>query len=153
MKPQISQNFSNAIHRLISPANTSTQSNGAPDRRAAEPSTIDTGKFRGLFSRKPLSKEERDALDKKKVDKEWPKIKKELAKSNKSQRLEMEKNKEKKEKCLIAIYNEFYDRKALMKKNPPKTYNMKTLDGVEPPLTNLANVPKEVIRLVFPDQN
>jgi hypothetical protein len=153
MKPQISQNFSNAIHKLLSPANTSTQPNESSSRRAAEPSAINTGKFCGLFSRKPLSKEERDALVQKTVEKNWPKIKKNWAKESESRRLEIEKKKEKREKGIIAIYDEFYDRKALMKKNPPKIYNMETLEGVEPPLTNIANVPKEVIRLVFPDKN
>ncbi|MCG1019944.1 MULTISPECIES: hypothetical protein [Burkholderiaceae] len=106
MKPQISQNFSNAIHRLLSPANTSTQPNNAPSRRAAEHSTVNTGVFCGLFSRKHLSKEERDAFYREKVEKEWPKTLENWEKSNISQYLKMQKPKEKEQKVLRAKHEQ-----------------------------------------------
>ncbi|MCG1054918.1 hypothetical protein KQH49_08120 [Mycetohabitans sp. B5] len=102
MKPQISQNFFNSTHRLISSANTSTQPNEASGRRAAKPNSINTGVFCGLFSRKHLSKEERDAFYQEKVEKEWPKTVENWEKSNISQYHKMQKPKEKEQKKLRA---------------------------------------------------
>ncbi|WP_338927278.1 hypothetical protein IHE33_12360 (plasmid) [Mycetohabitans endofungorum] len=152
MKPQISQSFSNTIHKLPSPTNTSTKPNKNTDRHAAEPSAIDTGLFCGLFSRKHLSKEEREAV-------QWTKTKEKWHEDNKAQYRAMMKMKEKSEKKIIAEYDKEYkkwkkkqkinskEKIALPKQQPeikqqPKMYNIKTLDGVEPPLPSSANVPK-----------
>ncbi|MCG1042787.1 hypothetical protein KQH60_09655 [Mycetohabitans sp. B8] len=115
MKPQILQNFSNTIHKLPSPANTSTQPNENTGRHAAEPSAINTGLFCGLFSRKHLSKEERDNI-------QWEKTKKNFLKQNIKQHHATMKRKEEIEKKLNAHYDKEYKK---WLRNQPKKYNFK----------------------------